>query len=423
MADENQNTDTAGAENFLDRLNDQLNEASGADSLAQQRDEGAEGEGTQSAPEGGTEDLDGLRKPDEGSTKGPDPLDDLSEDANKGSSTKKEPEGGTGGDDGEQHKDALAEFDAADQVKLRKYLDDKIAEELQLTESAGGAFKRLKGENRTLEEKVRELEARTAEPEALNAATERITELEAQVKANEEAKSVLRLEDTEAYKEAVVKPQQEILASSDAIADRYGVDRDQLANILGNPNRRELSDNIGKLMGDDVADADKFELYDLSRKAESTFAKKADLANNAEAALKEAEELAGKAQERQALEDRQGRETAAKETIDRLKDKASFILDIVGEDTVSGFVGANAERPVASLNPADQAFARFAFDALIPLAKHVRKLEGELQTAADDNLKLRGSTPGGQGSGGGKQTDQEAQKKDHRTIGWYRVRR
>jgi hypothetical protein len=412
MAEENKTTEEAGIGNILDRLESQLNESSGADSLAQQRDEGSGGGNNQEVDSGGvSEDLDGLRDAEE--LKGAmDPLDDLSEDANKGtdsSITESSADADDGGGNEPTHSDILSEFDAPDQDKIKAYLDEKIAEELKLTESAGGAFKRLKGENRELEGKLRELESRTAEPEALKAATERISELESQVKANEEAQSVLRLEDTEAYNQAVVAPQQEILAASDDIADRYGVDRDQLADILGNPNRRELSDMIGNLLGEDVADADKFELYDLSRRAEGTFRRKNELFNNAEAALMEAEELAGKARERQALDERQSREAAARETVTRLKEKASFILDIVGEDTVSGFVDSNAERPVESLNPADQSFARFAFDALIPLAKHVRKLEGELQVASDDNLKLRGSTPGGGGSGGGNPTDAESQ--------------
>jgi len=412
MAEENKTTEEAGIGNILDRLESQLNESSGADSLAQQRDEGSGGGNNQEVDSGGvSEDLDGLRDAEE--LKGAmDPLDDLSEDANKGtdsSITESSADADDGGGNEPTHSDILSEFDAPDQDKIKAYLDEKIAEELKLTESAGGAFKRLKGENRELEGKLRELESRTAEPEALKAATERISELESQVQANEEAQSVLRLEDTEAYNQAVVAPQQEILAASDDIADRYGVDRDQLADILGNPNRRELSDMIGNLLGEDVADADKFELYDLSRRAEGTFRRKNELFNNAEAALMEAEELAGKARERQALDERQSREAAARETVTRLKEKASFILDIVGEDTVSGFVDSNAERPVESLNPADQSFARFAFDALIPLAKHVRKLEGELQVASDDNLKLRGSTPGGGGSGGGNPTDAESQ--------------
>tara|TARA_R110000851_G_scaffold140449_1_gene277790 strand:- start:2576 stop:3895 length:1320 start_codon:yes stop_codon:yes gene_type:complete len=422
MAEENQTKEEAGIGSILDRLETQLNESSGADSLAQQRDAGAGGDPNQEEKSGGDledlEDIDGLR--DAEGVKGvADPLDTLSEDANKGtgnSGTNSSEDVDAEGGNGPTHSDILSEFDAPEQAKIQAYLDDKIAEELRLTESAGGAFKRLKGENRDLEGKVQELESRTAEPEALKAATERISELEAQVQVNEEAKSVLRLEDTEAYRQAVVEPQQAILAASDGIADRYGVDRDELADILGNPNRRELSDTIGRLLGDDVADADKFELYDLSRRAESTFSRKYELANNAEAALTEAEELAGKARERQALDERQIREVSARDTVTRLKEKASFILDIVGEDAVSGFVDANAERPVESLNPADQSFARFAFDALIPLAKHVRKLEGELQVASDDNLKLRGSTPGGGGSGGGNPTDAESQTKEPDTT-------
>ena len=82
MADENQTTEESGIGNILDRLETQLNEASGADSLAQQRDDGSGGDPNPEEKSGGNlEDIEGLRDVEE--TKGaPDPLDTLSEDAN-----------------------------------------------------------------------------------------------------------------------------------------------------------------------------------------------------------------------------------------------------------------------------------------------------------------------------------------------------
>jgi len=391
-----------GISTILDRMEEQINEATTAPV-----DEAPEST-TGDTKQPNTDDLDSLdvsnRTPEKEVSN--DPLDEIESSSDAGSTEAEvatpEPTSGN----------VLDEFDEADRTKIQKYLDERVTEELKLTESAGGAFKRIKSENRDLEQKIRELETRTAEPEALKAATDRVAELEAQVKANEEANSVLRLEDTQAYRDAVTKPQQDILASSDAIADRYGVDRDKLANILGNSNRKELSDNLTSVLGDDVLDADKFELYDLSRKAEATFAKRNELSQNAEQALKEAEDMAEKAREQDAFKQRTNREEHGQAAVDRINSKAKFILDIVGEDTVNTFKQQHAEYPIESLSDSDQAFARFSSNAIIPLAKHVKKLELELQEANDDILKLRGSTPGDSSGGGGTPTSSESSSPD-----------
>ena len=403
-----------GASNFLNRLSEEI------DAAGRTPDDPVPGS-TPPKPAATPEpDLDSLRAT--GPDPGPDPLDSLSDAANKGTPAAKAtpavPDPAPK-DKPADDSDPLASFDDADKERIQQYLDERLAEELKLIGSSGGAFKRLKGENRELAGKIRELETRTADPEALKAAAEKISELESLVKVNEEANSVLRLEDTDAYKAAVTTPQREILAASDTLADRYGVDRDQLANLLGNPNRRELSDGITKLFGDDVADADKFELYDLSRRAEQTFAKRNELNANAEAAIKEAQELADKAGQRKSLEERQARAEAAKDAVSRIRDKAGFIIDIVGGDMVEAFTEAHASAPIHSLNPGDQAFARFAFDAIVPLAKKVRELETELQSANDDIIILRGTNPGGGGGsgGGGGRTPEESPTESQPSVG------
>ena len=392
-----------GISTILDRVEEQLNEKHSPE------DDGPK-DTTESKGGEGSDPLDSLDVSSHSSKTevSKDPLDEIESLEDSGSSSpdvesRGEPSG-----------DLLSEFDEPDRVKIQKYLDERVVEELQLAESAGGAFKRIKSENRGLEQQIRELESRTAEPEALKAATDRVSDLESQIKVNEEANSVLRLEDTQAYRDAVITPQQEILAASDAIADRYGVDRDQLANSLGNSNRRDLSDSFTSILGDDVLDADKFELYDLSRRAEYTFSKRKNLSENAEQALSEAEDLAEKVREKDALALRTNREEHGKAAIERIKSKASFILDIVGEDTVDSFQTSHSEYPIESLSDSDQAFARFAFNAVIPLAKQVKKLELELQDANDDILKLRGSTPGDGGGGGGTLTSSEGDTSDDR---------
>ena len=198
-----------------------------------------------------------------------------------------------------------------------------------------------------------------------------------------------------------MKPQQEILKRTDAIAERYGVDRDDLANLMGVADRRALSEGIIRLMGDDVVDADKFELYELSRHTEATFAKRKQLADNAEGALREAEELAEKERERSALKARQGREEAAKDTVDRLSSKAKFILDTVGEDAVQEAVDDIAERDIDALSEQDRAFARLSAKAVAPLARRILKLERELEDANDELTARRKASPGGGGKGGG----------------------
>ena len=396
MADDQQE----GMKNFLDRIGDSIenideskDEPEVASDEKKKEKEKASDQDTQ------LDDLEQAPKKDK--VISDDPLDDLEpeetvEDASEKEDSKTaEPEAAS--DSG----DLLDTFDEDDRVKIQEYLDNKLSEELQLTESAGGAFKRLRNENRDLGQTIKDLESRTAEPEALKAATDRISELESQIKTTEQANSVLRLEDTQAYKDTIIKPQQEILSRSDAIAERYGVDRDELANLMGVSDRRALSDGLNKLMGDDIADADKFELYDLSRHTEATFAKRKELADNADGALKEAEELAEKERERGALKARQGREEAAKATVDRLSSKAKFILDTVGDDSVQEAVDDIVERDIDALSEQDRAFARLSAKAVAPLARRILKLERELEDANDELTARRKASPGGGGKGGG----------------------
>lgn len=295
--------------------------------------------------------------------------------------------------------DPLADFDEAERAKIQAYLDERLAKELTETESAGGAFKRLRAENRELQTQLQTLQSKGADSEALAAATARIKELEEAARVREQADSVLRLEDTQAYKDAVIAPQQEILSASDAIADRYGADPDKLADLLSTADRRELSSGIVKLLGDDVSEADKFELYDLNRRTQATFAKKRELAANADAAIKEAEELASQERQRAALQARQGREAAAEAAVKRLNEKAKFILDIAGADAIKAATKDIAERDVADLSEADRAFARLSAKALVPLAKKVLALEKELADANDELVARRKAAPGSRSGG------------------------
>lgn len=396
MANDNTPNDAlpAGGSAFLDRIQNSLSGDASPDPTPTAAPEGA----LDPTPSPSNEpDLSDLKGGGDAPNEPVTTLDDLSKEAFKGSP---EPDkGDKPTPEVSDDTDPLSSYSPEEKAQIQAYLDDAIANELQLSESGGGAFKRLRGENRDLQQKVRELEGRTAEPEALSAANDRITELEAQLKANEESSSVLRLEETTAYRDTVIKPQQDILQRSDTIADRYGVDRDKLSDILGEPDGRRLSEAITNLLGEDVADSDKFELYNLSRQAEETFRKRDELVQNADSALKEAEELASKEKERLALDEVRGRESAATTTLDRIKEKAPFILDIVG-DLKETFVKTHSQADLNTLAPEDQAFARFAFDSFIPLAHKILKLEKELQTAHDDNIKLRGATPGGPASGG-----------------------
>ena len=112
---------------------------------------------------------------------------------------------------------------------------------------------------------------------------------------------------------------------------------------------------------------------------------------------------------------RSNREEHGQAAVDRIKSKAGFILDIVGEETADSFKKEHSDYPNEALSDADQAFARFAYKAVIPLAMQVKKLESELHDANDDILKLRGSTPGDSGGGGGTLTSSEGSSSEGKT--------
>lgn len=297
--------------------------------------------------------------------------------------------------------DVLDTLDPDDKAKVQAYIDEQVAAEVTETKSAGGAFKRLKAENRTLVARAESLQAKLdqGDPDALKAATERVKELEEAARIREEADSVTKLEDTKAYKETIVSPLRDIIAKSDAIAKRYGVDQDQLADALEITDRRDLSTKINQLLGEDAVDADKFELFDLARQVERIGEKRTELRDNAESALEEAAELEGKAKEKAAFEARQVREGAVESTFKRLGEKAQFILDTVGDELAETIKAEIAENDISVLSPEEQAFARVASKALRPMAKKILTLEAELQEANDELVARRKAAPGSRGGG------------------------
>lgn len=392
-----------GQQSFLDRISDQIDNAD-PEPGTQTPDPNTpdpDPKPTPDVPDLTPEPGDPEPKGDPDSGDGLDNLEPKPKDAPK-------PEGGgdpKGEGEGDGGEDPLATFDEADRAKIQAYIDDQVAAEVTASESAGGAFKRLKAENRELRAERDEAKASSGDPEALTAATARIKELEEAQTVREQQDSVLKLEETQAWADTVVSPLTRVLEASDKIAERYGVDKVALSDALELTDRRQLSETVSQLLGEDAVEADKFELFDLARQVEGVYEKRKELRENASEALREAEELAAKAEASKALEARQEREAAVEGVIENITSKAKFITDLMGDEVLADAKTDIAERGVDALSPAELAHARVAAKALRPMAQKILTLERDLQEVSDQLAARKKAAPGSSTSGGSGAAD------------------
>ena len=261
----------------------------------------------------------------------------------------------------------------------------------------GRAFKTLRTELKTekatrlaLETKAKELEAKLAERDATSPD---VSALEAKLAEYERTLSVTKLEMSPAYKAAVEVPYQQIVAKSDEIAERYEIDKFELTEALGIPDRKERSAKLkGLLVG--VDDMDKLEVLDLGREVEKVSAKQRELFENADKALAELEAEQTKT-EKEALAARATeRRTTVNQVVPHMASKLPSFAD-----AILGLKDSLADTDYTTLPPAKQIYNVAAGELLPTILKDRNRIQRDLESALDELRAIKESAPGG-GSGG-----------------------
>ncbi len=234
-----------------------------------------------------------------------------------------------------------------------------------------------------LEERVKEIEAAAA----------RAQELEEKIKGYEARITVTNLQESEAYKEMVQKPLVSILERSDEIAERYGIDRDALADALEIENEGERRKEFKRLTsGLDIDPDDHVEIRQLAKEVQPLKARKAELLANADKALAELESTREREQQEQILRAAEERKTTVDKVAKHITTKLPFLASLEGvkfEELVAQVKESNFD----ALDTPNKAYSQIAAQLLPKLVKSHASLMKQVEDLSDDLSKYRKQTP------------------------------
>lgn len=237
-----------------------------------------------------------------------------------------------------------------------------------------------------LEEIVKQRDSRLAELEAF--AKERDELLEAK-KGWEAEMSISKLEKTPAYQKEVTEPEAEVVKNALDIVERYGLNEKAIFAALEEPDKAKRNTALkDATSGLDVDPDDAYELRVLAEKAQKVIARRAELYQNADAALAELSATAEKETAAQAIQRAEERGKAVDLVVDRISKKLPFLADIVKEVSTSA-----KETNFGELDVQKQAYSVLAGDALAKLAvKHV-KLQALYDSSLDELASFTKASP------------------------------
>jgi len=271
------------------------------------------------------------------------------------------------------------------------------------TPKASSAFQRLKTElkaerveRETLTQRAKEAEAKVAELEGV-VGSETVETLQNRVQEYENQQLLTNLEQTDAFKEAVMVPLEQIFSGVESLAERHGVDYESLVDAMTIEDATQQEEVVAELMAT-ASDRDKAVFYRLAAEIEPILERRDNLRANSADALHEAN-LVAEERNKIALADKAAqRVDVTKNVTQRIKDKVPFL---------SGFEGLDLEtiqKEAADVDPTVVHSVDFAYQAvaarLLPSMvkeyassqKLIEELTKQLASYEDAEPKLSGGT-------------------------------
>lgn len=304
--------------------------------------------------------------------------------------------------------------DVADPVKADPVSDtgsddlDSIEEPKDWTPQAARRFKELKAELKTYRTKAEELEStvtqrdsRLKELEALADSPE-VKTLQDRVAEYEQQMIVNKLEQSQAYKRLVEQPLTELVGEADTIAQKYNVEPASLLEAIAETDEATQEEKLTELLAS-ASDRDKFRVYKLIEEVKPILEQRRVLQENAQEALREAEEL-DKAQSQQMLVDRMAaRQQAASAVADKLQSKLTFLSGMDGVNLQEMAKEAAAVDPSA-LDAVSGTYQAMAAKLLPKMANQYLSLQREIESLTERLAEYDKASPragGGSGSPNG----------------------
>ena len=260
-------------------------------------------------------------------------------------------------------------------------------------ERVGRRIEMLKAERKTLnahiaekEETIKQRDSRLAELEAF--ATERDDLLE-RVKGYEAEMSIAKLEKTPAFIKEVTEPEGKIVGNAMKIIEHYGLSEKDIFAALEEPDAMKRSAAFkAATSGMDVDPDHAYELRKLADEAQTVLARRAELYQNADAALAELGARTEKETATQVAARAEERVKATDLVVERIAKKLPFLNAIV-RGVADAAKGTNFE----ALDPQKQAYNVLMGEALPKLAVAHAKLQAQYDAALDEIAAFTKASP------------------------------
>lgn len=256
----------------------------------------------------------------------------------------------------------------------------------QFRKENGGLRTELEAERQSriqIEAKLKEIEAAAAKAQ----------ELEEKIRGYEAKITVSNLTESEAYKEQIAKPLIGILERSDAIADRYGIDRDQLAETLeitDDKTRRAAFKELTS--GLDIDPDDALEMRALAKEVIPLKARREELLANADKALAELEASKTRAEQEATLRAAEERKETVDKVAKHITTKLPFLKSLEGVD-FDELVASVKESDFNALDTPNKAYSQIAAQLLPKLVKSYDSAIRQVEQLSDDLAKYKKQTP------------------------------
>jgi len=307
----------------------------------------------------------------------------------------------------EEEQDYLDSFvaDFPDADSLSDILDDKaVAKWGELRRELAEA--RSKASN--LEDKIDTNETPALVPELekkLQDATDRISEYENEL-------AVARVEQSTEYKQTVTEPLNNIMSAAEALAERTGVDVNEVFAVFSEVNIERQNNSLERLT-EEMGDRDKMMLYRMVDDSAAIFDRDAMLKDRAAEASVELDRY-NEALEKEALEEYTLETRAA---VNKVYDKfESVIPDLEGVD-LGDLRNKTLDSDYVSLDSDHQAYALSAGNLLPSVVKAIRVKDQKIASLEKQLSTYQNSTPKAAQAGGS--VSEPAQSPEDDNLGFF----
>lgn len=302
--------------------------------------------------------------------------------------------------------DDLEGEEEADDLKLP--IDEEVPEKEEepdttgMTKAAGERFKQLRVEQKELKTKLNTLEQErtqlAAKVKELEASTGMTEETQKKLAEYELQLSISKLEATDEYKKVVTEPLANIAETVSAIAEKHGIDTNQLLDAIAIVDQKDQDEALEDLLVG-INDRDKLKIYAMAEKLPGIMNERDRLYDNRDAALKEIE--ARKSQEDQRLtSERAKQRKAALDLVEsRVNSKISFLKQS-DKFNVDAAKEAIADTDFDALDTTTKAYNAYAGRLLPQFAKAHAELLQEIETLSDELSKYKKTSPALKGTKG-----------------------